>query len=487
MAVAIGEDVVGDALFIGGHPVRRVGRGDGSAQPPGACHTLLPPRTVELEHEREEKAKLAVTEERARIARELHDVVAHNVSMMVVQAGAERRAIGDERPETTEVLETIEDTGRSAMAEMRRLLGMLRRSDDDLALAPQPSLRHLGDLVEQVREAGMPVDLRIEGEERELAPGIDLSAYRIVQEALTNALKHAGPARARVTVRYGESELDIEIADDGTDAGRGGACGRARPRRDARARGHVRGRPRHGPAPRRRLRGPRAAPARRRGAVIRVLLADDQALVRGGLRKIVETEPDMTVVAEAEDGLQAVDSARAAKPDVAVLDIRMPHLDGIEATRRIVAALGDEVRVLMLTTFGLDDYVFDALRAGASGFMLKDAPPEELLDAIRVVAGGAALLAPAVTRAVVAEFARRSPAASADTSPRLEELTEREREVLMLLTRGRSNAEIAADLVVSDATVKTHVAHVLMKLGVRDRVQAVIFAYEAGLVSPGEA
>jgi DNA-binding NarL/FixJ family response regulator len=221
--------------------------------------------------------------------------------------------------------------------------------------------------------------------------------------------------------------------------------------------------------------------------VIRVLLADDQALVRGGLRKIVETEDDMTVVAEAGDGLQAVDAARASRPDVAVLDIRMPHLDGIEATRRIVAALGDGVRVLMLTTFGLDDYVFAALRAGASGFMLKDAPPEELLDAIRVVAGGSALLAPAVTRAVVAEFARRPPAAGAEGSPRLDELTEREREVLVLLTRGRSNAEIAADLVVSDATVKTHVAHVLMKLGVRDRVQAVIFAYETGLVSPGAA
>ena len=142
---------------------------------------------------------------------------------------------------------------------------------------------------------------------------------------------------------------------------------------------------------------------------IRVLLADDQALVRGGLRKIVESEPDMGVVAEAADGLQAVDAARASRPDVAVLDIRMPRLDGIEATRRITEALGDSVRVLMLTTFGLDEYVFSALRAGASGFMLKDAPPEELVEAIRVVAGGAALLAPAVTGAVIAEFARRSP------------------------------------------------------------------------------
>ena len=219
--------------------------------------------------------------------------------------------------------------------------------------------------------------------------------------------------------------------------------------------------------------------------MIRVLLADDQALVRAGLRKIVENEDDMRVVAEAVDGLVAVDAARASKPDVAVVDIRMPQLDGIEATRRIVAALGDDVRVLMLTTFGLDDYVFDALRAGASGFMLKDAPPEELLDAIRVVAGGSALLAPAVTRSVIAEFARSSPPREA--SPRLEELTAREREVLVLLTRGRSNAEIADDLVVSEATVKTHVAHVLMKLGVRDRVQAVIFAYETGLVQAGGA
>ena len=214
---------------------------------------------------------------------------------------------------------------------------------------------------------------------------------------------------------------------------------------------------------------------------IRVLLADDQALVRGGLRKIVETEPDMDVVAEAANGRDAVDAARRSKPDVAVMDIRMPELDGIEASRRITGALGSEVRILMLTTFGLDDYVFDALRAGASGFMLKDAPPEELVDAIRVVAGGSALLAPAVTQTVISEFTRRSPGA-ADHSPRLAELTAREREVLMLLTRGCSNAEIAAELVVSEATVKTHVANVLMKLGVRDRVQAVIFAYEAGLV-----
>jgi signal transduction histidine kinase len=217
MALSIGEDVVGDAVFIGGILFAVWGTAT-MVRSRQELAAALAARTVELEHEREDKARLAVAEERARIARELHDVVAHNLSIMVVQAGAERRALGDERPGTTDVLATIEATGRAAMAEMRRLLGMLRRSDDELALAPQPSLRYLGELVDQVREAGMPVELRIEGEPRPVAPGIDLSAYRIVQEALTNALKHAGPAHARVTVRYGEKELDIEIADDGTGA-----------------------------------------------------------------------------------------------------------------------------------------------------------------------------------------------------------------------------------------------------------------------------
>jgi signal transduction histidine kinase len=217
MAFSIGEDVIGDMLFIGGilYAVWGAATIVRSRQELAGA---LAARTVELEHEREENARLAVAEERARIARELHDVVAHNLSIMVLQAGAERRAIGDERPQTTEALATIEDTGRTAMAEMRRLLGMLRRSDDELALAPQPSLRYLDDLVSQVREAGLPVDLRVEGAPRAVAPGVDLSAYRIIQEALTNALKHAGPARARVTVRYGDNELDIEIADDGTGA-----------------------------------------------------------------------------------------------------------------------------------------------------------------------------------------------------------------------------------------------------------------------------
>jgi DNA-binding NarL/FixJ family response regulator len=217
----------------------------------------------------------------------------------------------------------------------------------------------------------------------------------------------------------------------------------------------------------------------------RVLIADDQALVRAGFRKLLESA-GVDVLGEASDGREAVAMAQQLRPTVVLMDIRMPVLDGIEATRRLTRSEGDAVRVLILTTFGLDEYVYDALRAGASGFMLKDAPPEELLAAIEVVARGDALIAPAVTRAVIEEFSRRSPAAKPE-APGLDELTAREREVLELLARGLSNAEIAERLVVSDGTVKTHVAHVLGKLRLRDRVQAVILAYEAGIVTPGRA
>jgi len=214
-----------------------------------------------------------------------------------------------------------------------------------------------------------------------------------------------------------------------------------------------------------------------------IVIADDQALVRVGLRKILESEPDLTVAGEAEDGSDAVAAARRLRPDVVLMDIRMPVLDGIEATRRIVAA-GAGTRVLMLTTFGLDTYVYDALRAGASGFMLKDAPPEEIVAGVRIVANGDALLAPAVTRSVIEEFVRRDAPAPAALPPAVEELTPREREVLDLLAAGLSNPENCARLVISEATAKTHVARILQKLGVRDRVQVVIYAYESGLVRP---
>ncbi len=218
----------------------------------------------------------------------------------------------------------------------------------------------------------------------------------------------------------------------------------------------------------------------------RVLLADDQALVRVGLRKILEFEPDLEVVGEAVDGADAVRQTDRLHPDVVLMDIRMPVLDGIAATGRITAG-HPGTRVLILTTFGLDGYVYEALRAGASGFMLKDAPPEEIAGAVRIVARGEALLAPAVTRAVIEEFARREPPPPRRAAPpALAELTPREREILDLLVHGLSNPEICDRLFISEATAKTHVARVLQKLAVRDRVQAVIWCYEHGVVQPGE-
>ena len=216
--------------------------------------------------------------------------------------------------------------------------------------------------------------------------------------------------------------------------------------------------------------------------MIRVLLADDQSLVRAGFRMILKTEPGIEVVGEAADGNEAVALAARFTPEVVLMDIRMPELDGIEATRRIVV---DETspRVLVLTTFDLDDYVYGALRAGASGFLLKDAPEDQLVSAIRVVAQGGSLFAPSVTRRLIAAFASRS---EPTPPPDLSDLTRRELEILRLVAQGLSNGEIAASLVLSEHTVKTHVAHLLQKLNLRDRTQAVVAAYESGLVRPGE-
>jgi DNA-binding NarL/FixJ family response regulator len=217
---------------------------------------------------------------------------------------------------------------------------------------------------------------------------------------------------------------------------------------------------------------------------IGVLIADDQALVRTGFRMVLEVEDDIVIVGEAANGEQAVHSAARLQPDVVLMDIRMPELDGIAATRRIVEG-ESAARVLILTTFDLDEYVYDTLDAGASGFLLNDSSADQLVTAIRVVAAGEALLAPSITRRLIEQFARaRAP--RRETPPGFEDLTSREREVFELLARGLSNTEIAASLVVSESTVKTHVARALAKLGLRDRVQAVVLAYESGVVSPGE-
>jgi DNA-binding NarL/FixJ family response regulator len=216
---------------------------------------------------------------------------------------------------------------------------------------------------------------------------------------------------------------------------------------------------------------------------IRVLLCDDQALVRSGFRMVLEARDDIQVIGEADDGVQAVGLAGHARPDVILMDVRMPNLDGVEATRRIVAA-GSPARIVILTTYDADEYVFEALRAGASGFLLKDIAPAQLVDAIRVVARGEALLAPTVTRRLLDHFADRLPQAAGSRPGALESLTERETEVLGLLATGLSNLELAERLFLTEATVKTHVSSILRKLDLRDRVQAVVLAYEAGLVRP---
>ena len=219
--------------------------------------------------------------------------------------------------------------------------------------------------------------------------------------------------------------------------------------------------------------------------MICVMLVDDQAMVRVGFRMIIETEADLTVVGEATDGREAVDMVDRCRPDVVLMDVRMPRMDGLEATA-IVTARPDAPRVLMLTTFDAEDYVYTALRSGASGFLLKDAPAEQLIEAIRVIHRGDALLAPSVTRMLIAEVARRPTVDRSAAAPGIDELTDRELEVMRLLARGLSNAEIAEALFLGEATVKTHVGRVLAKLDVRDRVQAVVVAYESGLVTPGD-
>ncbi len=218
--------------------------------------------------------------------------------------------------------------------------------------------------------------------------------------------------------------------------------------------------------------------------MIRVLLADDQALVRAGFRALVDAEVDIEVVGEAADGAEAVAKAGRMRPDVVLMDVRMPGMDGLEATRQLTETGGPSV--IVLTTFDHDEYLFRALQAGASGFLLKDAAPEAIVEAVRVVHEGHGLLAPEVTRRVIAEYGRAAPTVDQPPPPGFDQLTDREREVFALIARGRTNSEIAAELFVSEATVKTHVGRILLKLGLRDRVHAVITAYEAGLVRPGQ-
>jgi len=448
-----------------------------------ASIAALRERAERLERERELLAQQTVAEERVRLANELHDVVAHNVSLIVVQAQALGATARD--PAVTAATDGIAALGRQAMADMHRTLKLLRTGDDDAAIrAPQPSLAHLDGLLEQSRAAGLDVELTIEGHPRALTEGLDLSAFRIVQEALTNVIKHARRAHTR---RAGQLPPRLPAAGyhqrPACDQRRYPADQRrrSRPDRHTRARRAVRRFARRPAHRRARLSSQRHAALRKREQRmnrLRVVIADDQPMMRAGFKAVLEATGNIEVVAEAGTGQEAVQAANEQMPDVVLMDIRMPGMDGIEATRRL-----PRQRILILTTFGLDEYILDVLRAGASGFLLKDTPTQEVIAAVRAVAAGDAVLSGSVTRQLLDQVARRLPAPITREPDAAETLTGREQEVLRMLATGLTNAEIAEALTVSEPTVKTHVSHILSKLGLRDRVQAVIYAYETGLIS----
>ena len=445
----------------------------------------LTAHNVQLQREQEEKARQAVGAERARIARELHDVVSHAISVTVLQARGGRRMLGVDDGAVRRALDAIEHTNAQALSRY--------------AQAAVVAAGRRGRLVH--RPAAVAHPARLPGR---ATPRLGVECRTGDHGASSDRTAWCGPVGLPDHPRGADQRAQARGSAGQRPSGRGQRHGvahhhsqRRRSGRDQRRRednrsrtawhsgtGGGRGGTSGGWARRgRRLRRSCPTAVRGRGVssdMIRVVLADDQPLVRAGLRMILAGEERIEVVGEAADGAEAVTICADRSPDVILMDVRMPNVDGIEATRRL-SALPRPPRILVLTTFDLDDVVYDALRAGASGFLLKDAPEERLITAIRVVADGGSLFAPSVTRRLIEDFARRAPA---QPTPSLADLTERETEVLVQVARGLSNAEIASALFVTENTVKTHVARVLMKLGLRDRVQAVVLAYESGLVRP---
>jgi DNA-binding NarL/FixJ family response regulator len=492
-------------------------------------------RAARAEQAREEETRRRVDAERMRIARELHDVVAHSMAMINVQATAASMQLAADPASAAAAIQAIRRASMSGLRELRAILDVLRQVDDGSPAVPD--LRAFAALVEATSGAG--------------TAGVGRAASPAAAAGRAGRLPHRagvahqcgasrGPgrrdggsaARRRIPVRgRGQRRRDRarslqrgdrggagrHARDDGRSGGHPGC--RAAPRRRVRrlrpaagSRGPARntGGPGHGPGRQCRRQGrhrsgpePRCRDSRtgcrqpghqcrwaswranREPAVIRVLLADDQALVRAGFRVLAGSAPDIEVVGAAADGAAAVDLARSLRAEVVLMDIRMPGTDGLEATRQIAADPGLRgVRVIILTTFEADEYVFEAIRAGASGFLVKDTEPEDLISAIRVVARGDALLSPSVTRTLISSIAGRGPAQPVNASA-LSVLTDREREVLANVAAGMSNDEIAAALFMSPLTAKTHVNRMMTKLGARDRSQLVVIAYETGLVRPG--
>jgi len=423
----------------------------------------------------------AVQSERARLAADLHDVVAHNVSLIAVRAEIAPYTSPGLGPGARQVLGEIADDARRALDELRGVLGVLHRAEESPELAPQPGMGDLPELVLRSTRAG----------DRIIAEGVDSRwivpetvgyvVYRVVQEALTNARRHARGAPVELRLDREGDELVVVVAneagqpnaaaDDDGGAGLLGMAERVEALGGVVVAGPIAGGGFHVTA---------RLPLTAHGC-------DDPG--GGGrrpagrprrFRALLSAQADLEVVGQAADGAALVDLVLEHRPEVAVVDVRMPMVDGIEACRRIAAA-GVGTRLLVVTTFDLDAYVYDALRAGASGFVLKDVPAARLVEAVRLVADGSMLLGPSVTRRLVEDVAARRPTVQVDG---IADLTAREREVAVLVARGLSNAEIADVLVVGEQTVKSHVSEVLRKLGVRDRVQVVVLAYESRLVTP---
>lgn len=465
-------------------------------------------RAEKAERTREEEARRRVAEERLRIARDLHDVVAHHIALVNVQAGVASHVM-DKRPDQAkEALAHVREASRSALDELRATVGLLRQSGDPEApTEPAPGLARLDELVATFHHAGLRVEVARTDQGTELPAAVDLAAYRIIQEALTNVQKHAGrQAKAEVSVVRVGPDIEVTVLDDGTADGEvpdgtteGGGHGLLGMRERVTAvRGTLTTGPRYGggfrvhailPVKSRTDAAAQATeatgtpyddpcPARRRpGAAAQRLPGAGRLRARHGGG------------GEASDGAEAARLAAEQRADVVLMDIRMPGTDGLAATRMISADPSlAHVRVVILTTFEVDDYVVQSLRAGASGFLGKGSEPEELLSAIRVAAGGEALLSPTATKGLIARFLAQQDTTDEDRDParaeRLESLTVREREVLVQVAGGHSNDEIAERLEVSPLTVKTHVNRAMAKLGARDRAQLVVIAYESGLVRP---
>ena len=434
-----------------------------------------------------ERAQRAVLEERARIARELHDVVAHHMSLIAIQAETAPYRLADMPEAVCEEFSSLSATAREALSDMRRLLGVLRQ-DQPASLAPQPQLGDIPLLVDAARRAGVAIRLSAPAAFAPVPSGVGICLPNRAGVAVQRKPARSGGCGHRVDLssRRNAPRPCFQWTRHRRSGAWAGARTRPRPGRDARARGTARGLVLGRPGRERLLRCVRGYPARRHDVTTRCLIVDDQAMVREGFAAVLAAQPGLTVVGQAADGAEAVRQAGRLRPDVVLMDVRMPVLDGLAATRQILrdATADAGPRVLMLTTFDLDDYVYEALRAGASGFLLKDATAAELVHAVRVVAAGDALLAPSVTRRLIADFARR-PRASSPRPVALEALTQRETEVLRLIASGLSNAEISDALVIAMQTTKTYVGRILAKLGLRDRAQAVVLAYESGLVTPG--